>query len=35
MAKKEDLTDWLLEALNAHNRSASIVDVCKYVCGKY
>ena len=35
MARKEDLIDWLIEALKAHNRSASIVEICRYVWDKY
>jgi len=35
MARREDLTKWLLEALEASNGSASIIKVCKYVWENY
>ncbi len=35
MAKKEDLDDWVVEALKAHNNSARIAEVCKFVWNKY
>ncbi|HEC32027.1 MAG TPA: hypothetical protein ENI41_06025 [Deltaproteobacteria bacterium] len=35
MANKYDLTDWLVEALRANGKSATIVDVCKYIWDKY
>ena len=35
MARQKDLRKWLIEALKAHNRSASIVEVCKYVWKNY
>lgn len=31
MAKKEDLGQWILDALKANDGKASILDVCKYV----
>jgi len=31
MTKKENLREWLIEALKANNGHASIVEVCKYV----
>ena len=31
MAKREDLSDWLMNALKANGGSATIIDVCKYV----
>lgn len=31
MARKEDLQGWLVEALEANNGSASIVEVCKHI----
>ena len=31
MLTKEDLPDLILEALNAKNGSASLVDVCKFI----
>ncbi len=31
MQSRNDLCDWLIEALKAHNGSASIVEICKYV----
>ena len=35
MAKKENLREWLIEALEANKGSASIVDVCKYIWVHY
>ena len=35
MADKYDLRDWLVEALEASGKSATIVDVCKYIWDKY
>ena len=35
MADKHDLRDWLVEALKANGKSATIVDVCKYIWNKY
>ncbi|MFX0198017.1 MAG: hypothetical protein ACFFCW_18005 [Candidatus Hodarchaeota archaeon] len=35
MAKREDLSDWLLNALKANGGSATIVEVCKYVWENY
>ena len=35
MAHKEDLRKWLMEALEANNGSASIVEVCKHVWENY
>jgi len=35
MAHRKDLRKWLIEALKAHNRSAPIVEVCKYVWKNY
>ena len=35
MARKENLRKWLIEALKAHNGSASIVEICKYVWKNY
>ena len=31
MATKQDLVDWLVEALKASGGGASIVDICKHV----
>lgn len=31
MAKKEDLTGWVIEAITAYNGEATIVQICKYV----
>lgn len=35
MATKDDLAKWVVEALDANNGSAKIVDVCKYVREKH
>ena len=35
MAYREELRDWLIEALKANKGSASIVEVCKYVWDNY
>jgi len=35
MTRKEDLQDWLIESLKAHNGSASIVEVCTYIWDNY
>ena len=35
MAKKEDLIDWLVEALKTHNGKATIIQVCEFVWDKY
>lgn len=35
MAKREDLSDWLVRALEANGGSATIVEVCKYVWENY
>lgn len=35
MARRKDLRNWVIEALKAHNGSASLVQVCKYVWEKY
>ena len=35
MADKYDLRDWLIETLQANGKSATIVDVCKYIWEKY
>ena len=35
MAKKEDLQDWLKEALREFNGRGNIVQVCKYVWEEY
>lgn len=35
MASKEDLQDWLIQSLKAHNGSASIVEVCEYIWANY
>jgi len=34
MATRDDLCDWVVDALKAHNGRARIVDICKYICGK-
>ena len=31
MATKQDLKEWLVSALEAHNGSALIIDVCKHI----
>ncbi len=31
MATKDDLCDWVVEALRAFNGSAKIVQICKYI----
>jgi hypothetical protein len=31
MAQKEDLQEWVLEALKAHNGSASIIQISKFI----
>jgi len=35
MASREDLRSWLIEALEANNGRASIVEICKYVWENY
>jgi hypothetical protein len=35
MAKRDDLVDWVQEALLYYNGSASIVRVCRYVWNNY
>ncbi len=35
MAHRKDLRNWINEALEANNGSASIVEVCTYVWKKY
>ena len=35
MVHREELRDWLIEALKANKDSASIVEVCKYVWDNY
>jgi len=35
MARREDMRNWLIEALKANKGSASIVEVCKYVWENY
>lgn len=35
MASREDLREWVIEALRFNNGRASIVQVCKYVWEKY
>ncbi len=35
MVRREDLHGWVVEALNAHHGSASVVEVCKYVWENY
>ena len=35
MAKRDDLCDWVLEALNAHHGRARIVEICKYIWQHY
>ncbi len=35
MAKRADLQDWVLEALNAHDGEADVVSVCRYIWGKH
>lgn len=35
MASKENLREWIIEALKANKGRASIVQVCKYVWDKY
>ena len=35
MARKENLREWLIEALEENNGRASIVDVCRYIWNHY
>jgi len=35
MATREDLQDWVVEALHHHGGSARVFDVCKYIWDKY
>ena len=35
LARREDLRNWLIEALKANNGRASIVELCRYVWEKY
>jgi hypothetical protein len=35
MMTKEDLQDWVIEALKAHNGKAKLLDVCKYIWTHY
>ena len=35
MVTKDDLCDWVVEALEAHGGSARIVPICKYIWDHY
>ncbi len=35
MASKEDLQDWVIEALKAKGGQAKVFDVCKYIWDNY
>ena len=35
MAKKEDIQDWLLEALNSLGGEGTIVQICKFIWDHY
>jgi hypothetical protein len=35
MADKEQLQNWILEALNENKGSASLIEICKYVWDNY
>lgn len=35
MATKDDLCDWVIEALSAHGGRARIVEICKYIWQHY
>jgi len=35
MATREDLQDWVIEALQKHGGSARVFDVCKYIWDTY
>ena len=35
MADKNDLRDWVIEALTANGKKGTIVDVCRFIWEKY